>query len=323
MRDRPLGPDLLEQAVALWNRCLGERFPMRAQLLRQNLWDEPNFDPEGSRAHYDGDRLIALSAVKRHQVDIGVLSPDQRGWISVLLVDPDYQGRGIGSALLRDAIAHLRRYSAERIGLGADPSHFFPGIPLENQQALDWFARRGARPGGLVCDLASHAIASYQHPPAAEQAYRAAPGIAYRPATEGDLPGLQAFMQAEFPDRWAWEIERYVERGGLPGDVMLALSGDQVVGFARIHTPESGQLGPASYWAPRFPGRHGGVGPIGVAASQRGQGVGLGLLSAAIAELRERGVESGVIDWTTLVGFYGKVGFRPWTWYVQASLPEA
>ncbi|MFZ5824294.1 MAG: GNAT family N-acetyltransferase [Bacillota bacterium] len=323
MRNQALTRDLLAPAVELWNRCLGERFPMRPGLLEQNLFHEPNFDPEGSRAICDGDRLVALIAVKRQQVDIGVQQADNRGWISAILVDPAYQGQGIGSALLRDALAHLSRFAADDVSLGGDPGHLFPGVPFECRPALDWFARRGAYLSAPVCDLASEAIAAYRHPARAEEAFRATPGVTYRPAGEGDVAPLQAFMRAEFPGRWAYEVEQHLARQGRLEDVMLAVENGKVIGFARIHCPESTRFGPPTYWAPLFPGRHGGLGPIGVGADQRGRGVGLALLSASIAELRDRGIQSGVIDWTMLVRLYGLVGFRPWRWYTVASLPAA
>lgn len=323
MRNLPLTPDLLAPAVELWNRCLGDHFPMRTGLLKQNLWDEPNFDAEGSRAVLDGDRLVGLIGVKRQQVALGSEPANNRGWISVILADPACQGQGIGSGLLEGARAHLRRFSEADLSLAGDPGHFFPGIPVECQWALDWFARRGAQLGGPACDLASHAIASFEHPPEAQAAFARAPGVTYRPAAEADVPTLRAFMAAEFPARWAWEVEQHLTRGGRPEDVMLAVEAGQVLGFARIHCPESTRFGPALYWAPLFPGRHGGLGPIGVGQAQRGRGIGLGLLSASIAELRDRGVESGVIDWTVLIQFYGLVGFQPWKWYTSASLPAA
>lgn len=318
---RPLTSDLLPQAVDLWNRALGENFPMRPALLSANLWGEPNFDQEGSRAVMQGDRMIGLIAVKRRQVDMGNQPADQKGWISALVVDPAVQGRGLGSALLQGALAHLRRFSAEPVSIGSDPSHFFPGIPYELRPALDWFTRRGVVPGSLACDLASFEITSYEHPAAAREAYAREPGVEYRPVAEWEQEALRAFMRREFPGRWAWEIDRHLEEKGNLEDVMVAVEGGQIIGFARIHGPWSSRFGPGIYWAPLFTGAHGGMGPIGVGAAQRGRGIGLGLLSAAIATLRDRGAASAVIDWTQLVQFYGMVGFRPWKWYITASVP--
>lgn len=323
MQNQPLTLDLLPQAVDLWNRALGDRFPMRPELMAANLWNEPNFDPEGSRAMMAGDRMVALVAVKRRQHPMDNVPADQKGWISVLVVDPAFQGRGLGSALLRDALTHLRRYSAEPVALGSDTGHFFPGIPLDCRHALDWFARRGAALGAMECDLANTEMATYEHPEAARRAFAREPGIVYRPMAPGEEEAALAFMRRAFPGRWAWELEQHLAGGGLREDVMLALEGGAVVGLARIAGPWSRHFAPGTYWAPRFPGPHGSLGPIGVAEEARGRGIGLALLSASLAELRDRGVQSAVIDWTQLVRFYGMVGFRPWIWYLRAAMPAA
>lgn len=321
MQNQPLTLDLLPQAVDLWNRTLGDLFPMRPELMASNLWNEPSFDPEGSRAILAGGRMVALVAVKRRQHPMHTLPADQQGWISALVVDPAFQGKGVGSALLRDALTHLGRYAAEPVALGSDPGHFFPGISLDCRRALDWFARRGAQLGALECDLANTEMATYEHPEAARRAFAREPGIIYRPMAPGEEEAALAFMRRAFPGRWAWELERHLAGGGLREDVMLALENSAIVGFARIAGPWSRHFSPGIYWAPRFQGPHGSLGPIGVAPEARGRGIGLALLSASLAELRDRGVRSAVIDWTQLVRFYGIAGFRPWMWYVRATMP--
>jgi GNAT superfamily N-acetyltransferase len=317
----PITPDLLEGCVELWNRCLADSFPMRPAMLRQGLWNDPNFDAEGSQAVLEGDRVVALCAVKRQQVDLGNQPAQGKGWITAIMTDPEYRGRGIGSRLLEEARAHLARFWGEDVALGSDPSHFFPGIPFDCREALAWFARRGARLGGPACDLLNPEVQAFIHPPKALEAFAANPDVRFHPAAAADLAHVRAFMEAEFPGRWAWEMERHITLGGRPEDIMLAVERGRVIGFARIHGPVSTRFGPGTYWAPLFPGSHGGLGPIGVAAGVRGRGLGLALLSASIAELRDRRIDTAVIDWTVLVPFYGLVGFRPWRWYTMASLP--
>jgi len=38
----------------------------------------------------------------------------------------------------------------------------------------------------------------------------------------------------------------------------------------------------------------------------------MALLRGALGTLKARGVRLTVIDWTGLLGFYGKLGFKPW-----------
>ena len=51
--------------------------------------------------------------------------------------------------------------------------------------------------------------------------------------------------------------------------------------------------------------------PVGVGRAGQGQGWGRGLMEFSLARLAAWGVRGCVIDWTTLLDFYAKFGFRP------------
>jgi len=65
----------------------------------------------------------------------------------------------------------------------------------------------------------------------------------------------------------------------------------------------------------RLPKPWGQLGPIGVSKDARGKGYGGALLDAGLRYLRDQGVRGCVIDWTDLVDFYGKFGFKPYREY--------
>jgi predicted N-acetyltransferase YhbS len=59
------------------------------------------------------------------------------------------------------------------------------------------------------------------------------------------------------------------------------------------------------------------LGPIGVSKDVRGKGYGGCLLDASLLHLHMRGIRGCVIDWTDLVNFYGKFGFKPYREYAM------
>jgi predicted N-acetyltransferase YhbS len=75
------------------------------------------------------------------------------------------------------------------------------------------------------------------------------------------------------------------------------------------------------YWAAaEYPGEiHGSIGPLGVDGSVRGGGLGLGLVAAGTAYLRQQGATFVTIDWTDLADFYGRLGYKPWKNYYMGS----
>lgn len=58
---------------------------------------------------------------------------------------------------------------------------------------------------------------------------------------------------------------------------------------------------------------------VGVDADHRKAGVGLGLLVAAIEDMRRRGVDGVFVDWVVLKGWYEKLGFRRWREYLVGA----
>ncbi len=89
------------------------------------------------------------------------ISDGTSGWFGLgpLAVVPDAQGRGVGSALVREALQRIRADGAagcvvlgepsyyERFGFAATPRLSLPGVPAEFFLALDFL---GSRPAGGV-----------------------------------------------------------------------------------------------------------------------------------------------------------------------------
>jgi predicted N-acetyltransferase YhbS len=126
-----------------------------------------------------------------------------------------------------------------------------------------------------------------------------------------------AFLQAEFPGRWRFDTKRYLDLGGNPDNIMILCQGERVIGFAHVYFRGGSYQGPPTYWHSLVGTHYGGLGPIGVAASVRGKGLGLALLQLSLQHLATLGVEDAVIDWTTLLDFYARAGFAPWKTYIR------
>ncbi len=300
----------------VWNRAMGEHFPLEVRLLRQNIEGAPSFDPRDSTIVTQGDSVVAFIVTKRFREQDPLLETlGHVGWIEALVVDPAYQRQGLGRDLLTWAVYRLRSDGADTIYLASGLRHFFPGVPLELPGAVDYFARAGFAQVGLAHDLRGN-LRGFVAPPSATAAV-AAVGAEVAPCRPADIPALERFLWAEFPGRWRFDIMRYLALGGDPANVIIVRQGEQVIGFAQIHRAGPGYQGPPAYWR-KVRGRHpGGLGPIGVAAGMRGKGIGLALLQLALQEAARRGVEDAVIDWTTLLDFYARVGFAPWKTYAR------
>jgi ribosomal protein S18 acetylase RimI-like enzyme len=308
-------PSKLQQVLDVWNAALGAQFPLSRDLFLQNGARDPHFDPEGcwlARVPGHPDAVgLCLAKVVREPLGADGWLP-QRGWVSLLAVHPAYQGRGIGTALLAQAEKYLRARRRDVIALGGDPNHFLPGVPA-SEGAAAFFRAGGYEFVGDAYDL--HRTVSRSTLAARDRILGQESGVTIRPLESEDKIPLLAFLDDVFPGRWRYTIGRVLRQGGSIGDIMGVVRARQVVGFAQLLHPGSPWIGPSINWTWGTGRRAGGIGPIGLAPGFRGRGLGLALLDRSVSHLAQLGMEEVVVDWTTLLDFYGRLEFSIWRHY--------
>lgn len=297
--------------LELWNRELGDRFPMREALLVQNSFGDVNVCSSGSWVVRDGatGEVIGFVVAKApKERDPYLVADRDTAWIQVLLVDKRYRQRGIGSELLRRAERALMAQGAKRILLGRDPWHYFPGVPAEDTELKRWVEARGYVSGGDVHDMHCLLGEDVDMPVLSE--------VAFRLLKSDEKDAFLEFMRRAFPGRWTYEAAQYFAHGGTGREFVIAIKKDRIIGFCRINDANSPFIAQNVYWAPLFEGEAlGGIGPLGIDSAERGYGYGLTMVQAGMAILHSRGIRHVIIDWTELVDFYGKLGCTVWKSY--------
>ncbi len=310
------------EAVASWNRALGAAFPMRLSLWRQQTESDPNFRPEDARLLEVGGQAVGGVLTKRlRALDSDCEGHRSWGWVAALWVEPEHRRQGFGSQLLHWAEAYLQSAGCQRIGLGGSFQHFFPGLPVGQPALLPFFSGHGYRieeepchdlitgldPDTVVCGEDARRTL-------ADRSYRASLG------TEGDRDRFLDFMGDAFPGRWRYEQALTLEQGGrMEEQLLLHTSMGEIVGFVHLHFPGESVIRPSLFWATLLEEPTGGIGPLGIHPIRQRQGLGELLVSVALGELARRGIRVCVVDWTNLMAFYGRWGFRPWKSYRRAS----
>lgn len=299
-----------------WNHSLGSILPITARLFKQNTTDERSFCPHSSFAAVEDGEVVGAVIAKRWPGDtVGYHPGDDVGWINFLFVKEGWRGIGVGSQLLKEAEDSLREQGCTRIHLGRDVQHFFPGVPLELTESIDWFKEKGYQTGEMVFDMIQM-VEDCQ----TDLSVSVDLEFQIRRGHSGDEAALLLFLQEEFPGRWEYEVRSLFERGGTAKQFVLIWQGDRVRGFCRINRPEDAVIGSNVYWSELYKGKEvGGIGPLGVSTQVRKSELGLKIVKQAMKELKEEGVEVWMIDWTTLESFYNKLGFEKWKQYLQMS----
>lgn len=299
--------DHTDAIAGLWTAACGNTLAASRRLAAYNVQPLTGGVQSGRFAWQDDEPVgFVLCSTLPERPDVAEAGT---GWINGLAVLPETQRTGIGSALVAWAEEWLRAQGCGRVWLGGNRRPFVPGVPTELGTG-PFFAKHGYEMTRTVWDVAAN-LSQYT-PPASLREVEAA----VRPAQPGDRDALLDFLQREFPGGWHFECQEFLRVGGRLSDYMLLWTERGVDGFCQLTFMDS--VRPIERYYPyQLLRPWGQLGPVGVSADVRGQGLGLALIDGGLRRLHNNGVNGCVIDWTTFLELYGKFGFEPYREYGQ------
>lgn len=293
-----------EQLAKAWNAFYPEANRIDAALLRLNTVESSLFDWGSSFVELsDSGDVLGMVAVKRSANPSLFRGPDPD---QCHLTAFTYREANYGIDMLAEVKHILRDRGCYRLVFGADSRHFFPGCPQEFPALQSFLQVAGFEGGGTEVDL-ERDLVDYEAPAGTIERLGTATA---RPCTASDLTALDLFLEKEFPGRWEHDVMDKIKVEHDPGTVVGLFENDECVGFALIQQAGCRQPIGGAVWNKALGSNWGSLGPIGVSQSVRGRGLGGAILAAGLLELKRRGARRTIIDWTTLVDFYGKHGFE-------------
>ena len=253
-----------------------------AELLAATLPDEQLSADELDATLYDDPDGAVLGAPDGAGA-VGVAVRGSVGFVTVVVVDPAAQRRGVGRSLLEIAHEWLRARGVAVVQTGAAaPRYLWPGVDVDaHAPAVALFESLGYEP--MTSHHNHRCPTSYRAPaPAGLEVRRVRAGSA-------DADAVLAFAATEFPT-WVDEVAR-----ALPGGCCHAAfePTGAAVGFG-CHSVN----------------RAGWIGPMATAASSRGRGVGSAVLGAVCRDLALAELAEAEIAWVGPDGFYEQAGAR-------------
>lgn len=315
---RPFRPSDVGGVVALLKESLAPEAIDEARFARQVLLD-PNLLPKGALvAEAEGEIHGFLLAIAR-QAPNGERIPDrERGYLTLFAVHPNHRRTGVGGALLEEAEVFFITQNRREIWISPySPGYFAPGVDVAAYaEGLAFLKKRGFEE--VYRPLSMETATDAAPPPwvAEKEQKAAAEGVRFEPwRPELTLP-LLAFANGEFSADWARYVREAVE-GILRGDPEERLW---------VAWTEGGERKPASIFDeeddlpadwPRvlgfshFDGER--FGPIGVAPSERGRGIGQALMFKTLASQKKAGAKRSYFLWSddkTAEKLYNAAGFR-------------
>lgn len=302
-----------------WNRVQGSYLQIRESDLLWNLTRQ-------ALVHYRFTRLANTPVLYGVASSEGLTAglSERSLWLSLWGEIPTGQEDNFISELLD----LTRREGKSRCSIGADEFHFVSGVPLDseaNERLLNSLAKNDFKiteACDLVGDIESESVSKYIDE-ALQNSQKE--GWQLRPAlSDVEKDELLNFLTTEFPGRWTREFEFFLKSEETKRAIWSSLrnQNNQIVGFARIAVrnrflPADEGWTPGALRLPLQPNRDfawsltdGCLGPIGVAASQRGKGTGRILLGLTLNSLRANQAKLTCIDWTDAMKYYQPLQFK-------------
>ncbi|ORY00864.1 glycoside hydrolase [Basidiobolus meristosporus CBS 931.73] len=305
------------QVVNLWDLTLGDKWPLSAGYIAHTLENGPN---PGHFVVREDRTIVGFAATFQSQPD---RSKTQTGHLALVLVSPTKQRQRVGSALHDHAMEHLRSNKAiKSIQLGSTYPRFFCGVPENLGGAIRFFQHRSWDLGNKsVFDLTQD-LTNYETP-GYVTSHMQKEGIWFGRIKPSELWELYAFEDKYFP-YWLGTYQHHANLGDFQ-DLIVGRDGGPegpIIAATILYTANA-----SHELRSDVPWQHesllntdcGGMSCVGVAAEQRGRGIGVGMVAYANSVLKRRGVRISYVDWVDLVGFYRKTGYETWRGYKMST----
>lgn len=301
-----------DQLYKLWNDEYEFIYPISKELWNRNI---SNLNNKLSFIAYDDDKIIGFLIGKTWQDEFIIEKYLDCAWISIMYVIPHYRKCGVGSSLLTKFEEEVKSMNIKTIYLGRDYNNFFPGLPVDLGNFVNWFKEKGFSFPGQTHDLIRFTKDLDKLRVENQGEYE------FRLGTPLDKEAILSFIGRVWPGRWQKEAIDYFELGGTGKEYLICLNKNkEICGFVKVCGPQT--LTPCiSYsltWRNRFKAL-GGIGPLGIDPNYRRKHLGYDIVSSAVNVLIDQGAKEIIIDWTSLLEFYRHMGFQVWKSYFYAN----
>jgi len=289
--------------AALWQRGLGDRYAVTERVLMPRIWKRPSYEPGDGVVALEGDRVVAFGM---NEIDRAPLALPPRAGVQAIVVDPDCQRQGVGSALLAELERLLVAAGYRETMVGAGLHRFWSGVPDDLSVAGAFFEKNGYTHSYEAIDMVAPLnVFRIEDECLARLETHEVQAV---PMTGDTLGVVYDFLTREAAG-WRGSMLDLVMAGDM-GNVLVFMCRGLPIGCVQTYTPESRCRGANVVWERRYGEDMGGFGAVLIAKAWRGKGLGTCLCQMAAQHIKDRGGSCCYIDWTSRnhVRLYGKIG---------------
>ncbi len=256
---------------------------MTTSLLKEKIFDDPNYDPETVWVCTEDDNIVGFMQGVMRQIH-----GENIGYIKLMAVDEAVRRKGIAREMYLKLEEHFREQDADKVRIYDVPfNYFMPGIDPRYTPALCFAMRMGFE---RFADTSNLQVAlqtqNWSTGGEEERLKIKDQRIEIKRAREEDINELMGFIDAEFP---LWRAEAEASFRSKPVAMHIALLDGKVKAFSGHNGNNIGT---------------GWFGPMGTHPDLRGKGIGGILLKRCLADMKNWGLEYGIIPWVGPIDFY-------------------
>jgi GNAT superfamily N-acetyltransferase len=266
------------QVNDLWNKTLTFDPILLEAFYDKTIFDE-NFDPSLCFLAVEEDKLLGfILAMKRRFPYLERGLEPEKGWITAMAVEPEFQRQGIGSKLLQAAEQALQDRGATEIILGSySPNYFFAGVDKGHYpNAAPFFEKHGYVSGASHYSMGRDLHGYAMRPETLKKkAYAESLGYKFIPYSNEYALDLLEHLKNEFGGGWKRNALIAMQKKKAAERMLLVISPEgNIVGSVNRAIDDNDM---------RF-------GPVGVSKSIRNLGLGTILLEMQMLEMAKRGI---------------------------------
>ncbi|MFA6519032.1 MAG: GNAT family N-acetyltransferase [Candidatus Shapirobacteria bacterium] len=284
-----------KQILYLWNQVLVDKWPIEKERLIDRVRNGFNF------VAIENNRIVGF---------INGQYNGSKGQITLVMVDKNYQRKGVGMELLKVAKECLHKFGAKEVFIGCGAGdYFWPGVPTNLPDAISFFKKNGLKVEESNLDMAGN-LENYQTPKEIMERIKDL-NLVFTTLKVKEAGGLITFEKTCFPE-WTKFFENAIREEHYE-NIFIVKDSEKILGSAML-------LGEKGFVWSKLLNKAGGFGALGVAENQRDKGIGLALAAKATEVLKDRGVKNSFLGWTYLDKWYGKLGYKVWREYEYGGI---
>ena len=301
----------LKHLNRLWNSEFGRIYPLKKDLYASCILDDRNLNKDASFVALYDNEPVGFIFVKTWFTDSGLNNESEKAHISLIFVKKEMRNMGIGSDMLQLAISEVKKYSnIKKIVVGNDMKKIFPGIPSNLTRGPIFFLNKGFVQKEGVVDM----ISVIKNDETDDIDYK---GLEISIATEEEKDEILKLCVENNWNREAFLLNEYYEKGGTGRRLTIAKLNDKIIGIVRFNDENRLPFKTTSFIKEK---KLGNIVFVKVDKQYKDEGYDVVLNQATRNYMRKRKCKKVIISATKKIGFYKKLGYSAYTYYLKYEL---